>query len=441
MKRAFEQQLIQWSTGAHRKPLLVRGARQVGKTFCIRQFAKQHFENVLEINFELQREYGACFDTLDPADIIQRIYTLSHQKLLPSKSILFLDEIQECPNAILALRYFYEKMPELHVIAAGSLLEFTLRQENFRMPVGRVQSLYMYPLSFKEFLQVTEELPLVEYLEKVSGKQIIEPVYHERLLSLLRRYLTLGGMPEVVSAYKEHADLELCQQIQVSILDGYRGDFGKYAGKTSVRYLQKIYEKMPGMIAQHFRFVDVDPDAQARDIKPALEDLIDAGLVTKVQASNASGLPLASTVNEKKFKLLFLDIGLVSQTSALSAEILMQKDLLLINRGRLTKQFVGQELLAYASPYIKSNLYYWERNKPGSTAEVDYLSNVDSTLIPIEVKSGAAGRLKSIQVLLDERKLELGVQISQSNLHFANRILSIPLYLISELPRLVNEYL
>ena len=441
MKRLCELDLKNWQSSIHHKPLLIRGARQVGKTYCVRQFGMGNFSNMVEINFEQQKEYRACFDTLYPAEILTRIYTLSGKQIIPGKTLLFLDEIQECPQAILALRYFYEQMPELHVIAAGSLLEFTLRKEDFRMPVGRIQSLYMYPLSFREFLIACDEVPLTEYLQQVNVKNGVENVFHDRLIVLLRQYLTLGGMPEVISAYKEYANLPACQIIQATILDNYRGDFGKYASKTSVRYLQRLYEKASGLVAQHFQYVAVDPDAAARDIRPALDDLIDAGIIYKVHATSATGLPLGSTVREKKFKLLFVDVGLVSQTSALSAQILMQDDLILINRGVIAEQFVGQELLAYAQNYQKANLYYWEREERTSNAEVDYITHFNSTILPIEVKAGATGSLRSLQVFLNEKQLDIGIQISQKPLSFNNRILSIPLYMIAELPRIVADYI
>lgn len=438
MKRHIIADLIEWKTSRYRKPLLIRGARQVGKTYAVRQFGADHFEQLIEINFEQSKEYAACFDTLIPEEIIKRIYTLSNKKLIPGKTLLFLDEIQETPNAILALRYFYEQMPDIHIIAAGSLLEFTLRQENFRMPVGRVQSMFLYPLSFIEFLMANQQESLIEIIKNANVENGVEAVYHNRLTALLKEYFTIGGMPETVAAHCNGADLRECQKIQSSILEGYRGDFGKYAGKTSIRYLQRVYEKAPGMIGEHFKYVDIDPEGQARDIKPALEDLTDASIVTKIYCASASGLPLINTINEKKFKLLFIDIGLVSQTSALSAEILMQDDLILINRGNLAEQFVGQELLAHAANFEKAKLYYWERTKASSTAEVDYVTNVDSKIIPIEVKAGTTGRLKSLQLFLKEKKSKLGVRISQRPLQLEQNILSLPLYMISELTRIVS---
>lgn len=438
MLRTYLDDLKYWKDSSHRKPLLVRGARQIGKTYCIQSFGRENFDNVVEINFELQKEYIGCFSTLYPDQIIKRIYALSQQEIIPGKTLLFFDEIQECPEAIKALRYFYEKMPQLHVIAAGSLLEFTLRKEEFRMPVGRVESLYMYPLSFKEYLMVNNETPLIEILETATLKNGVEPVFHDRLIELTKEYWILGGMPEVVSAYLHEKNLHKCQIIQSTILDGYRSDFGKYASQRDIRFLQRIYDKAPGLVGLNFKYVSIDPQWQSRDIKPALEDLVDAGILKLIKATSGAGLPLASTVNEKKFKLLFVDLGLVTHRSELSSDILMNKDLVLLNRGSTAEQFVGQELLAYSEHYKKTNLYYWERGKGSSTAEVDYLTHVDSTIVPIEVKAGTTGTLRSLQLFLNKRNLNLGVRISQRPLSLDHRVLSIPLYMIWELPRLVK---
>lgn len=438
MIRDYLSDLVAWKNSGSRKPLLVRGARQIGKTYCVELFAREHFDNLVAINFELQKEYSGCFETLYPDQIIKRIYTLSHQKITPGKTLLFLDEIQECPNAITALRYFYERMPELHVVAAGSLLEFTLRKENLRMPVGRVQSLYMYPLSFKEYLTVSHQTPLIEILENATLTHPVEQIYHDRLLDLLREYWVIGGMPEVVATYLDTNDLHECQMIQSTILDDYRNDFGKYSSQSDVRYLQRIYDKAPGLVGTSFKYVHIDPDWQSRNIKTALHDLVDAGVVSLVRATQASGLPLVTTVNEKKFKLLFVDIGLVANRTDLSAEILMQNDLVLLNRGNTAEQFVGQEFLAYKEHYKKANLYYWERDKASSTAEVDYVTHVDSMIVPVEVKAGKTGSLRSLQQFLNDKNLDLGVRVSQKPLSLDKRVLSVPLYMLWELPRLVK---
>lgn len=439
MYRSIELYLQEWMTGVDRLPLLVRGARQVGKTYVIEQFGASHFAQVVKINFEQQRECLACFETQYPQKILNLIYTITGHAVIPGKTLLFLDEIQECPNAILALRYFYEQMPELHIIAAGSLLEFTLREAEFRMPVGRIQSCYLKPLSFKEFLLALQKKSLVEYIEQASLQETFEPAIHDVLLAHIKEYFVLGGMPAVIEQYIQTGRFDACQIRQNVILNTYRSDFGKYASKSNIKYLQTFFDKAPGLIGQHFRYVHVDPHILSRDIKNALTDLKDAGLIYAVYASLASQLPLISTIQEKKFKLLFLDIGLVNCTTQLSAEILMQKDILLVHQGAIAEQFVGQELLAYAPPHHENQLVYWDRAKGSSMAEIDYVIAINANIYPIEVKSGATGRLRSLQRFIDEKSSPFGIRISQKPLSWDKRILSIPLYLISELPRLIQE--
>ncbi len=438
MQRYLMQALIDWKTRPSRMPLIVRGARQVGKTTLLRQFGKAQFEHVLEINFELQPDYADCFHDLQPQAIINAISSVSGQQLTASKSLLMLDEIQECPNAIKALRYFKENMPELHVVAAGSLLEFTLREEDFRMPVGRIESLYMKPLSFDEYLLAKGFDELRHYLQTLTLFDQQQPAIIVKAEQLLREYFVTGGMPNVVANFCEHQDLQEVQLLQAGILDTYRRDFGKYAKGARVNYLQKIFERAPGMVAQHFQYSKIDPDAQSRDLKPALVDLVDAGLVYQAYHTSASGLPLSATMSEKKFKLLFLDVGLVKFTNQLDPDLMLQKDIMLINQGVLVEQFVGQELLTSEPWYYPQQLYYWQREKPGSMAEIDYVINVDEKIIPIEVKAGKTGSMRSLQVFLNEKSSPFGIRLSMHPLSFKNRILSIPLYMISELKRLVH---
>lgn len=425
MQRTLKQELIKWKE--QHMPLLVRGARQVGKTFLIEEFGHQYFDNVVTINFEIHKNLFSAFESLSPPQIINTIALLTGQTITPGKTLLFLDEIQECPAAIQSLRYFKEQMPELHVIGAGSLLEFTLNDTQFRMPVGRVQFLYLKPLSFIEYLNAIGQAQFVDYLAGVSLKTKIELSVHEQLLKLVKQYFILGGMPSVLQSFIDGQDLLQCQVIQSALLESFRNDFGKYATGAKHRYLQRLFEKAPGLIAQHFKYVNIDPHIQSREIKPVVDDLRDAGLIHQCFCTNASGLPFYSTANEKKFKLFFLDIGLVQNISELSGDLLMEDNLLLINRGAIAEQFVAQELLAYAKPYQHSSLFYWERNAPSSTAEVDFVINVDGQIIPIEVKAGKTGKLKSLHLFLKEKKGEVGIQLSQAPLHYSDKILSIPL--------------
>jgi len=337
------------------------------------------------------------------------------------------------------LRYFKEKMPELHVIAAGSLLEFTLNAPDFRMPVGRIQSLYLKPLSFYEYLAATGNDQWLNYLKNITLEEPFDELLHQKLMDRLKEYLLLGGMPAVLQSFLQHGSYQLCQEKQAALLETYRGDFGKYAKHTDHKYLQLLFAKAPGLIGQTIKYSSIDQNVQSRDLKRAIHLLTCAGIIHPVFSTQASGLPFSTTQRDNKFKLLFLDVGLVQYTTRLSADILLASDVLLLNRGMLAEQFVGQELLMMMPAYERADLYYWEREKVGSMAEVDYVINVGSTILPLEVKSGKTGRLKSIQVFLNEKNSPLGVRISQHPLSYERNILSLPLYMIAELKRFVKN--
>jgi len=391
MKREIEKDLLHWKNQPEHLPILLRGARQVGKSYVVEKFGREHFANTVVINFELQPELKTCFETLEPSDILQKISLLTHQKIQPGETLLFLDEIQDCPNAIRALRYFKEKVAKLHVIGAGSLLEFTLNDENFRMPVGRVQSLYLKPLSFKEYLLALGYDNWREYIEKVSLQDSFNEAMHHALLKQVRNYMGLGGMPSVIKTYisdsssKQHVasyDFNQCRIQQAILLNNYRQDFGKYAKHHQIKFLQRVFEKAPGMVGDHFKYSNVDPDMRSEQIKSALELLQQAGLLYYVYSTAASDIPLATLMNEKKFKVIFLDVGLVVYASRAETELLLE-DVVLVNRGAIAEQFVGQELLAYMPNYDEAKLYFWNRDKKSSLAEVDFIITVGSNIIPV----------------------------------------------------------
>lgn len=441
MNRNIEAYLLHWKNQSNHLPLLVRGARQVGKTYVIEKFGKQSFDEVITINFEFQPEMTQCFNNLDPNEIINSIFLMTGKKITPQKTLLFLDEIQDCPNAIRALRYFKEKLPQQHIIGAGSLLEFILNDADFRMPVGRVQSIYLKPLSFKEYLVGSENEQLSQFIEDVTINSIIPDHLHNKLIKLLKEYMILGGMPEVLKKYFLTKNMEEAQQIQTVLLHAYRQDFGKYAKKSDHRYLQRLYDKIPGLIGDNFKYSKVDPDMRSRDLKEALYMLQHAGIISQVFCSSASGIPLKTFINERVFKVLFLDIGLMTRSGKINIDILMENDILLANRGMLAEQFVGQELLASGSPFEENNLYFWEREQKGSAAEIDFITTSNSTILPIEVKAGVTGRLKSLQIFINEKKVPFGIRLSQQPLAQNNQILSLPLYLSSEVDRIVKEML
>lgn len=438
MRRALELDLVAWMNNPSRLPLLVRGARQVGKTYIIERFGQDHFANTLTINFDFNPKFADCFLQMDPQIIIRDLGAITNTPIIPGKTLLFLDEIQECPAAIKALRYFKERLPELHIIGAGSLLEFTLNDVQFRMPVGRIQSMYLKPLSFLEFLTGYNRTQLVEILGNVTLEDPPSIAIHDELLALVKLYMALGGMPAVINTYLESTDLLKCQQLQTTLLTNYRYDFTKYATTSQYKYLQAVFNSAAGLIAQDFKYADVNKEMRSRDIKEALNSLVDAGLLHIVYSSNANGLPLASLVNARKFKILLLDVGLAQCALGLSREIVLAKDILLVNRGALVEQFVGQELLAYQDVILSPQLYYWQRDKKGSQAEVDFIIVLGTDIIPVEVKSGVTGRLKSLQMFMSEKNSMLGICISQKPLSFEKNILNVPFYLIKEIPRLVD---
>lgn len=439
MKRDIESELIRWKSQPRRMPLLVRGARQVGKSFIVEKFGREQFVHFALLNFEQNPKLKECFNSLDPEKITNAIELVTEVPIVAGKTLLFLDEIQECPQAIMALRYFKEQMPDLHVIGAGSLLEFTLNDPNFRMPVGRIHSIYLRPLSFGEFLDALGHSKLRNYLKNLSPKETIEKVIHEHLLTLVREYFALGGMPAVVSEYLQSKKLFLCQELQSSILSTFRNDFGKYAGRTPHAHLKTIFSKTPGLIGKWLKYSTLDPDTAPSTLRNSLHKLTDAGLIIPIYATSGAELPFISHRNEKKCKLLFLDIGLVQRACSLSLELLFNKDLMLINDGALAEQFVGQELLAYRGKEEPNALYSWVREEKSSSAEVDYLIEINGAIVPIEVKAGAIGSLRSLKLFMTEKKIPIGVRISEAPFNMNGPISSVPFYLIEEIPRLLAE--
>lgn len=441
MQREIEKYLIKWKEDTSRLPIILRGARQVGKSFTVEKFGQNHFENNITANFESHPELSLCFETLDPIAICAKFEIAFRTRIIPGKTLLFLDEIQNCPRAIVALRYFKEMLPALHVIAAGSLLEFTLHEEQFSFPVGRVQFLYLKPLSFWEFLKSQKNGPLLNWLENISLGEVTDSFIHQQLLTSLREYFMIGGMPYVVQRYLETRSFLECQAALENLLEAYRIDFPKYSTKAQYKNLQLFFEKAPGLISQNFKYSHISSEKRSNELKIALEQLQWAGLLHRVISTSGSGLPFNVHAKENKFKLLFLDIGLVNSANRLDFQSAWEEELLQINAGRQAEQFVGQELLAYSDAHTNPQLYYWERDQKNSMAEVDFLAQLGKHIIPLEVKAGTTGSLKSLSLFLDEKKEPFGVRFSLHPLSFHDRVLSIPLYLMSQHTRLMRQAL
>lgn len=396
------------------------------------------FEHFVLVNLEQYPEFKEAFQTLDPIKIIAKIELLTNTTIHPGKTLLFIDEIQECPQAIMALRYFKEQMPALHVIGAGSLLEFALEDENFRMPVGRVEFMQLRPLSFGEYLDVSGNEKLRKFLQNIHFSEKIDEVIHKRLLLIVREYMSIGGMPAVVAEYLNTKSFVSCQEVQSNLLASYRKDFGKYVHRTQYANIEKVFNKAPGLVGQWLKYSQIDPDTSARSLKNALEKLYKAGIFIPIYSTSDAGLPLNTYLNEKRCKLLFLDIGLMKRACKIDLQLHFIENLILNNLCPLAEQFVGQELVAYEKREEVDCLFFWIRETKNS-AEVDYLTTVGSHIIPIEVKAGAIGALRSLKRLMEEKNIRLGVRISEVPLGLYENVLSIPFYLISELSRLVTE--
>ena len=321
-------------------------------------------------------------------------------KINPGDTLLFLDEIQECPQAILALRYFYEKVPELHIIAAGSLVEFAFKSSEFRMPVGRITFLFMGPLSFDEFLGALGFDKLRQYLGTVNIGSCIDPLYEKELVKLLRKYLIIGGMPGVVSDYLKGISPEEINMVQTSIIKTFQADFSKYSSTAKHKYLKDVFISAPRMVGERYKYSRVNPNVQSRDLKEALLLLEEAQCLNRVIHSSGNGVPLGAQTIEKKFKILFLDIGLMQRSLGLGAELLFSDNLMTANLGCVMEQYVGQEILASIDWYDERLIYFWARDAKSSNAEVDYLVTSGSMVYPVEVKSGKTGTLRSMRLFL-----------------------------------------
>ena len=439
MKRFIEKDLIQWKDAQFRKPLLLRGARQVGKTYVARKLGEQ-FTSFIEVNLESQPEAKLIFEKdLDAQRITRELSLFTGKSIVPGKTLLFIDEIQTIPQAVTALRYFYEQIPELHVIAAGSLLDFAVEQVG--IPVGRVESLYVYPMSFLEFLLATENDVLVkEIVSHHVEEEISEPV-HNKLLALLGEFLAIGGMPGVVECWRKTKDPARCFALHHSLIDTYRQDFSKYAKKFQIKYIDSIFNNIPQQLGRKFKYSNIDGDYRKRELAPALDLLVTAGIVHKVFHSSGQGIPLGANVDSECYKVIFLDVALSQAVLGLDLEAWFLNPVQqFINKGELVESFVGQEILAYANSHAKKQLYYWQRNAPNSSAEVDYLIQKGELIIPIEVKSGSGTTLKSMYLFLESHtKSMLGIRFSTQNYSKHENIESIPLYAVAAIFKIAKQ--
>lgn len=452
MKRILLNFLKTWLTENGRKPLILRGARQVGKTWLIRHLAEISGKQLIELNFEKQPTYASLFTSNDPEQILLNLGTITGQKINADACLLFLDEIQAAPQILSKLRWFAEDLPALPVIATGSLLEFVLEEPLLSMPVGRISYTYLEPLSFEEFLLASNKQSLYDYVLNYDLKNEIPAAIHDQLMNIFKEYLLIGGLPAVVASWTTERSLPKVSQIQNDLLATYRDDFAKYRGRIATERLDEVMMAIPKMLGKKFVFSHVNKEVQSATIKQILDLLEKARIAHRVQSSAANGVPLGAEIKDKYIKEIFLDVGLCSTALGFDLnKINSVHEIIMINGGGIAEQVAGQLLRTIFPPYVEPLLYCWNREEAGSSAEIDYIIQHRDLVIPIEVKAGSTGSLKSLHVFMGMKKLSMALRInsdypSTTNVDLKDNIgnpvkyilLSIPFYLMGQIHRLLD---
>jgi predicted AAA+ superfamily ATPase len=433
IKRNIEIELIRWKKDKERCPLLIRGARQVGKSSLIRNFGSQ-FQYYIEVNFEMDKDVANIFiENLRPQRICEQLSILYNTPIIARKTLLFFDEIQTCIPAISSLRFFQEQFQELHVIAAGSLLEFALA-ELPSFGVGRISSIFLYPFSFSEFLNAAKENLLIKAIEEASPQKPLSEIIHKKALDLYKRFLILGGMPKVVSSYFEGKDILQCQHLLDDLINSYEDDFAKYKKRASTSIIREVYKSVVLQNGQKYVYSKAVPELNRLQIKNALELLTMAGLIIPITHTSANGIPLGAEINTKMQKYIIFDSGIFQRLLGLNlSDIIIKNDFNSINKGAIAELNVGLELIKSANCYQRQSLYYWHREAKSSNAEIDYLIQHKSQILPIEVKAGTKGSMQSLYIFMEEKKLKKGIRISQENFTSFNEIDVYPIYAVSNL--------
>lgn len=452
MKRTANHDLSAWAQDPARRPLILRGARQVGKSWLVEEFARSRFGDVATVDFERDPGAASLFDAASPFDNLQAIEAYLGKRVRPNESLLFLDEVQAAPRVLSRLRYFFEEMPSLHVIAAGSLLDFALADSEFRAPVGRVSYLHLEPLSFHEFLDAMDLALLTDVVRQWQPGTTIATAVHEKLLQQLRKYTITGGMPAVVNAYRESQSYVSVSRLQTDLLAAYHDDFARYGSRATVQRLHRVLQAVPMQVGRKFKFVHVDREDRSAPLKLALDQLCLARVCHRVQCSSGNGVPLAAEVDDRAFKVVLLDTGLMLAGLGLQPDRMRKADLSLVNEGAVAEQLVGQMLRTLDDSHVEPALFYWRREKKGSEAEIDYLLQHGGRVVPIEVKAGKTGRLRSLHNFMAEKHLDIAVRVHGQPPELRSvettgagvgkhryNLLSIPFYLVQEIPRVLDE--
>jgi predicted AAA+ superfamily ATPase len=452
MKREIIQYFKDWKDRSDRCPLILRGARQVGKTYIIEEFAKLNFFNYLKINLEEKPELKKLFFDNDVKRIVTELSILFNEDIIIGNTLLFIDEIQVSPEALQSLRYFKEKMPGLHVICAGSLFDHTLKELKLPMPAGRVEFLYMYPMNFKEFLWAMKQEKLVSYIQGYDFSQPFSEVIHNKISQYIRFYFFIGGMPAVVDNFTRNTNPGDIRRIINNILTSIQYDFAKYGTKKQQEYLQLVLRYCGRYPCRKIKYSNIDREIRSTYLKEAIEKLVLSRIIHPVRHTNSFKIPLTEYVKEDLYKTVFLDIGFVNQLNQI--ELTGLENLITANEGILAEQFIAQELLCIHPSYISPELFYWSREEKSSNAEIDFIFQHLNSIYPVEVKAGKTGTLKSMQRYLYEKNLRLGIRFNMDrpslgtfktkinaagkNPELSWKLISLPLYMVSELKRLLD---
>lgn len=442
--RSELEYLIDWIERSNRKPLIMQGARQVGKSTLVHLLAGKTSRHLLEIDFEKNPKYADLFKSQEPETILKLLAVQLNQSIDPNNSLLFLDEIQKTPEVLMSLRYFYEKMPSLPVIATGSLLDLALKEINFSFPVGRIEYFYLTPINFETFLLATKKEQQLDFIKQYTLHQEIPASIHHALLGLVKEYFIVGGLPAAVSDYVATGDFLNVDRTKKGLIIAYQDDFAKYALPPEQNRLRQIFNKVPRILGEKFKYTNINPEQKSTLLKKALDHLHLARVVHVVYHTDANGIPLGSEIKEKHFKTYFVDVGLVSSSVNLNIlDFTEEQDFTLVNAGKIAEQFVAQELLQFRELYENPALYYWQREKKSSSAEIDFVIAHKNQVIPVEVKAGKSGTLKSLHYFVKEKNLPLGIRVCNQlpSLHdeASFRLLTFPFYLIGQLKRLLEN--
>ena len=427
MKRNIYNDLLKWKNNSNRKPLILEGARQVGKTWIVKEFGRNEFQQVAYLNFESSERLRSLFNIdFEIKRIISTIEIEINHSINAENTLIIFDEIQEAEKGLTVLKYFYEQRPEYFIIATGSLLGISLQQNN-SFPVGKVDFLKMYPMSFLEFLMNIGQTLLRSHLEAKNWNVISS--FHEKLIAYLRQYYFIGGMPEAVASYISQNDLNTVRSIQQKIILGYENDFAKYAPIALVPKIRLVWTHIISQLAKEnrkFIYGQLKKGSRAKDFQEAIDWLVSAGLVLKVNLVENPTIPLKAYINLDSFKLLLVDIGLLNALADVDPRILLENNKILIEfKGAMTEQYVGQQLK------MKTDLYYWAASR--AIAEVDFIIQDNNTIIPIEVKAEENLKAKSLRVYFEKFKPVMAMRASMSFYKKEVWVTNIPLYAISEI--------